>query len=319
MAKFARNATAKGRLMPALLLLLSACASIPEAVRTLPDDVSVELAETPFFPQERYQCGPAALATSLVASGANAKIDDIVDAVYLPGRKGSLQLELVAAARRYDRLPYIVDGTLAAVQSELTAGRPVLVLQNLGVAAIPRWHYAVVVGIDAANSEVILRSGTDRRRVTPIDTFLRTWRRSDYWGLVLLRPEELPARPDRKRYFATITALEEIGRTEAAAVAWRTAASRWPGDRVALFGMANAEFSSGRMSVAEVAYRKLLDADPGFAAARNNLALLLAELGRFDEARTQIAAAQARNDDPEIARELQDTALQIERMVLRGR
>ena len=305
--------------MPALLLLLSGCASIPDAMRTLPDEASVELDETPFFPQSRYQCGPAALTTTLVASGANAERDDLVDAVYLPGRKGSLQLELVAAARRYDRLPYIVDGTLAAIQAELVAGRPVLVMQNLGVAAIPRWHYAVIIGIDAKDDVVILRSGTVRRRVTSIDTFLRTWRRGDYWGLVLLRPEELPARPDRKRYFATIAALEEIGRTEAAAAAWRVAAKRWPENRIALFGIANTEFANGRMSAAEDAYRKLLDVDPGFIAARNNFALVLAEQGRLDEARTEIAVAQKTNDDPAIARELQDTASQIERMALSDR
>ena len=305
--------------MPALLLLLSGCASIPEAVRTLPDDAAIELEETPFFSQSRYQCGPAALATTLVASGANAELDELVDAVYLPGRQGSLQLELVAAARRYDRLPYIVDGTLAAIQAELMAGRPVLVMQNLGVAAIPRWHYAVVIGIDAANDAVVLRSGTDRRRVTSINTFLRTWRRSNYWGLVLLRPEELPARPDRKRYFATIAALEETGRIEAAAAAWRAAAKRWPGNRIALFGMANAEYANGRMSVAQDTYLKLLTVDPGFIAARNNLALVLAELGQFDEARAEIAAAQKMNADPAIVRELQDTASQIESMAISGR
>ena len=50
--------------MPALLLLLAGCASIPESVRELPAaDAVLELEQTPFFPQQRFQCGPAALAT----------------------------------------------------------------------------------------------------------------------------------------------------------------------------------------------------------------------------------------------------------------
>ena len=134
-------------------------------MRTIPDDAAIELEETPFFSQTRYQCGPAALATTLVASGANAELDELVDAVYLPGRQGSLQLEMLAATRSAGRLPYVVNKTLSALLEELDAGRPVIVLQNLGVRVIPRWHYAVVVGIDAGRDRVILRSGTERRRV----------------------------------------------------------------------------------------------------------------------------------------------------------
>lgn len=310
----ARKSTIKSRLTPALLLLLGGCASIPDAVRQLPDDTPIELDGTPFFPQERYECGPAALTTSLVASGADARLDDIVDAVFVPGRKGSLQLELVAAARRYGRLPYVIDGTLAAIRSELGEGRPVLVLQNLGVAAAPRWHYAVVVGIDVENEHVVLRSGTERRRVTPIMTFLRTWRRADYWGLVLLRPEETPVIVDRARYFSTITALEETGRHDVAGTAWRTALARWPMDRVALFGLANAEFGRGALQAAEAAYRQLLDIDATHIAARNNLAWTLAEQGRFEEAGREIGEALQRNGDAALETELLDTASRIRQM-----
>lgn len=305
--------------MPALFLLLTGCASIPDDVRRLPNEVSIELDGTPFYPQERFQCGPAALTTTLVSSGAEARLDDIVDAVFLPGREGSLQLELVAAARRYDRLPYVIDGTLAALQAELEAGRPVLVLQNLGVAALPRWHYAVVVGIDVERNDVVLRSGTERRRTTPIMTFLRTWRRGDYWGLVLLRPGELPAVVDRPRYFSAVAALDETGRHDAAARAWRAAVMRWPTDRIALFGLANAEFGRGNPREAEAGYRALLDLDGEHVAARNNLAWVLAEQGRFEDARREITEALRLNDDAAFEDELRDTELQIQRMAEEAR
>lgn len=314
MADEARKAVNKSRLMPALLLLLSGCASIPQNVRELPDDATIELDSTPFFPQERYQCGPAALTTVLVKSGARADLDRIVDEVYLPGREGSLQVELVAASRRYDRIPYVIDGTLRALHAELQAGRPVLVLQNLGVAAVPRWHYAVVAGIDVDAGNIILRSGTDRRRATPIMTFLRTWRRGDYWGFVVLRPEELPAVVDRERYLAAVSALEETGRTSAAATAWRTATSRWPGDRVVQFGLANAEFAFGRLEAAEAGYRALLATDAGFIAARNNLALVLADQGRLEEARQEIAEALRLNESEVLEGELRDSASRIRQM-----
>lgn len=309
-----RTASSWGRLLPALSFLVAGCAAIPDAVRDLPDGASVELDDTPFYPQERYQCGPAALATVLDASGAEVALDAVVDAVYLPGREGSLQIEIIAAARRHGRVPYVIEGTLASVLAEIEAGRPVLVLQNLGVKVIPRWHYAVIVGVDAPNREVVLRSGTDRRRITRMETFLRTWRRGDYWGIVALRPDELPALADRGRYFEAIAALEETGETESAAIAWRTAAARWPDDTTALFGVANTDVALGRLGEAEAGYRRLLATDETLTVARNNLALVLAEQGKYDEAAAEIDAAIRFNADPSLGAILEDTAAEILRM-----
>jgi tetratricopeptide (TPR) repeat protein len=310
----ARRVLRKSRLVPALFVLTSGCASIPPSVSDLPDAAqTVELEATPFYPQERYQCGPAALATVLVASGAAVTLDDIVNKVYLPGRQGSLQFELLAAARTEGRLPYPVDGTLSTIWQELEAGRPVLVLQNLGVSAIPRWHYAVVVGIDTENDEVVLRSGTDERRVTPTRAFLHTWRRGGYWGLVALKPGELPAAVDRARYFEAVAALEEAGRAEAATAAWGAALSQWPGDTVALFGLANANLALRNFAAAEDAYRTLLDRDSSLLAARNNLALALAEQGEFDAALQEISVALSENRDAAVDKELRDTEATIRR------
>ena len=75
--------------MPALLLLLAGCASVPPTASDPgADGVSLELTATPFYPQERYQCGPAALTTILDASGADVSLDEIVRKVYLPRRPG---------------------------------------------------------------------------------------------------------------------------------------------------------------------------------------------------------------------------------------
>jgi hypothetical protein len=60
-------------------------------------------------------------------------------------------------------IPYVLEPEVTALAAELAAGRPVLVLQNLGLERAPVWHYAVVDGID--QGDVILRSGTQQRRV----------------------------------------------------------------------------------------------------------------------------------------------------------
>src|SRR5690606_31071454 len=131
-------------LCAAAIVALSACATRPSELAApanahLPE--RVELAHVPFFPQEDYQCGPAALATVLSASGVDVTADALTRQVYLPGRRGSLQTELVAATRRHGRLPYRLEGGLPALLAQVDAGHPVVVLQNLGFKRWPRWHY----------------------------------------------------------------------------------------------------------------------------------------------------------------------------------
>jgi len=299
-------------LVAGLLLSLAGCAGIPDAVRELPDAaLPVELVDVPFHAQDRYQCGPAALTTVLEASGADVALEEIVGKVYIPDRHGSLQLEMLAATRTSGRLPYVVDQSLAALLAELDSGRPVVVLQNLGVALIPRWHYAVVVGIDEQHDRVVLRSGTEPRRETPIKLFLRTWSRSDFWGFVALQPGELPAGVDRQRYFEAAVGLEQAGQPAGAALAWQAAVSEWPGNTTALFGLGNARLALADFAGAEQAYRQLLVVDPALAVARNNLALALAGQRRIDDALAEIEQALSLNDDPDLDRVLIDTQTEI--------
>lgn len=244
----------------------------------------LELTGTPFFPQERYQCGPAALATVLSASGVAVTPEALVDQVYVPGRQGSLQAELIASARRHGRIPYRLPGTQAALAAELGAGRPVLVLQNLGVELIPRWHYAVVIGLDPAEDAYVLRSGTERRRVTGRSLFLRTWARSDNWGLVMLGPGELPATDDPAGYLRALAAVEATGDLALAQTGYRAALDRWPDSRLARLGLGNIALSEGRPEEAAGHYRTILAAEPADLVALNNLAEALGRAGRPAEA-----------------------------------
>ena len=190
-------------LLGVLLCLLSGCASFqPMETAPLPDHLPVrhELTAVPFFPQEEYQCGPAALAMAISWSGLAISPEDLVEEVYTPSRKGSLQSALIAAARRHGRLAYEISSRESFFH-EIAAGHPVLILQNLSVSWLPVWHYSVLIGYDAAREHVILRSGTASRKVMPFDVFENTWARSDYWGVVILQPTPLPALAKEKTYF----------------------------------------------------------------------------------------------------------------------
>lgn len=220
----------------------------------------------------------------LEEAGAQVTPDELVPLVWLPGRRGSLQPELLAASRRYGRIPYLIAPAFGALLAEVAAGRPVLVLQNLGIAAAPTWHYAVVVGFSPGEGEVILRSGEDPRRVTPAKLFMRTWERSERWGMLALEPGELPADDDAGRYLRAVAAMEATGHLAEAVVAYRAALSRWPHESLVYVGLGNSLLGLGRPAAAADEYRQALALAPGDVTALNNLANALVMLGRCGEA-----------------------------------
>ena len=288
--------------------VIAGCAADPFGAAVRPGiPTAVELVDTPFFPQQEFQCGPAALATVLVDSGVTIHPDELIPRVYLPQRQGSLQPELLAAMRHYDRIPYVIPPEFPALLAEVSQGRPVLVLQNLGVKAFPAWHYAVVIGYARERGEVVLRSGTDERRVTPADTFANTWRRGGNWGIVALQPGELPATDDSDGYLRALAAAESAGRPDLAEPSYRAAAKRWPDSSLAWLGLGNSAYARGEQVAAERLYRHALEIDSGNAAALNNLASTIAEQGRCDEAQQLLTAAMAL---PDLHVQMSDVLLQ---------
>ncbi len=244
----------------------------------------VELSAVPFFPQEDFQCGPAALATVLNWSGAAVTPEALAPRVYLPERQGSLQVELLAATRRAGRIPYLIQPKLETLLAEVRAGNPVLVLQNLGLSWYTKWHYAVVVGYDLRQDVVILRSGRERRHLVPFKLFERTWRRSDYWAMVALLPDRLPASAEEMPYLRAVAGLERLQRWQEVKVAYTSALTRWPDSAAARMGLGNSLYAMKDLSGAEQAYRQVTLANPTLAPAFNNLAQVLAEQGRLQEA-----------------------------------
>jgi tetratricopeptide (TPR) repeat protein len=271
-------------------LLLGGCASIAPQTYALktsrPSGLPprTELTEVPFFPQEDYQCGPAALATVLNAAGVSITPETLTEQVYLPARKGSLQVEMLAAARRNGMLAYELAPALADVLAEVVAGNPVIVLEDFGVSFYPLWHYAVVVGYDLDAGEIVVRSGLRRRQTVPFALFERVWRHADYWALLVVPPSRLPATATEPRYLASALALEKSGELRAAKRAYATLLTRWPESLPGRMGLGNTAYALGEIREAEQAFRQVALDHRQFAPAFNNLAQALADQGRFSEA-----------------------------------
>ena len=288
----------RGRFRETVFLLLAGalggCVHQPLLSEKLPADFDRSvwvLEDIPFFPQADYQCGPAALASLLNASGVNTLPDALAPKVYIPAKSGSLQVELLAAARRVGRMPYVIDPDLSSLLAELVTGRPVLVLQNLGWQRFPVWHYAVVVGFDAVGEELIVHSGRTERLRISARKFVRTWRLGGYWGLVVLNAGEFPNDADPQRYLEAASAMERHANTALVETFFAEALRRWPDNTLAKLGLANSYLTQGRGLQAEHLYRELLNANPGYVAARNNLAQSLMQRGCTAAARTELQRA----------------------------
>lgn len=277
-----------------MVFLLSACAQRAPVIKGElgdPGGPGAELGGVPFFPQEDYQCGPAALATVLGHAGVRTTPGELAPQVYLPVRRGSLQVELMGATRRHGRIPYPIAPTLQALLGELDDGRPVLVLQDLGPRGYPVWHYSVVIGYLVEGDALVLRSGRTRRLEMDARTFLETWEPSGRWGMVALRPGRLPLRPEHDTYLRELAAFERVAGPEQALPAYESAVREWPGRVTPRFALARALHDMGRLNDAEVGYRELLARTPGHVPTLNNLALLLAERGCRDEALATLNSA----------------------------
>ncbi len=271
----------------ALFVLAAAGCAAPQTSRLIEAPGALppraEIAEVPFFAQERYYCGPAALAMVLAWSGLQVTQEDLVAQVYTPGKEGTLAADILTATRRNGRLAVEV-GSLPDLLAEVAAGNPVLVFQNLAIEWWPQWHFAVAVGYDLPAGEVVLRSGLEARRVTDLSTFERTWARGDYWAMVALPPERLPASADKTIVLRAAAGLERVGHPGEAAIAYSTILGRWPHDFGALMGLGNARYALAEYSAAEAAFRRATAHAPDKPDAWNNLAYALVRQGRRNEA-----------------------------------
>ena len=141
----------------------------------------------------------------------------------------------------------------------------------------------MVVGYDIPRSEMILRSGVEKRQVLPMDTFEHTWARSNRWAVVVLPPGKLPVTVQREAALKSATALEKAKQNKAAQT-YAAVLEQWPTDLVALMGAGNTAYASKDLPAAEDYFRRGIQHHPDSGDAWNNLAQTLADQGRYQEA-----------------------------------
>lgn len=298
-----------GALCVALLLQSCTGARPYGTLDALPVAATVELEDTPFYPQEAYQCGPAALATVIGQTGVEVSPEVLQPLVYLPGREGSLQADMLATPARYGLLAVQIEPSVQALLELVSSRYPVLVLQNLGLESVPIWHYAVVIGYNLEKRQIYLRSGAERRLSNSFGRFEKTWARTDHWAMVVVQPGEVPPAVTPIAYLQAANVLERLQRYQLARQAYQAAANHWPDNAMAWAGAGNSAFALGAFAAADKDYRQALALDPDNVLLMNNLAATLGEQGCRVEALEVIDCALPA--EPTATRVLEETAREI--------
>ena len=271
-------------------LILSGCFSTPQTRNIVQNNFDlpkiVEHTQTTFYPQKRFQCGPASLATALDSIHHHHPLSNVVKRVYLPGRKGSLKSDLLSATRRYGLVAYKLKPELTDLLTELADGKVVIVFQNLGIKLIPRWHYAVAIGYNLKNKTIILRSGKHKRRITRLKLFERTWKRSKYWAIVVTPANKIPKTATALRWLSALALFEKHSpTTHKVVIAYDAAISRWPNNTLLHLATANFAFNHKRYRKANRHYHMAVRLDPTNGDAWNNIANLMLKQKQFGKAK----------------------------------
>jgi len=143
--------------------------------------------DVPFFPQEEFQCGPAVLASVLNFRGYRVSPEEIAEAIYLSNLKGTLKMDMLQFAKRYERRGGItvseVRGDLELIRRDISSGYPLIVFVDLGFWNFRKGHYMLIVGYDDSKGGVVTYSGREKDKFISYNRFMRIWERGGYWAL----------------------------------------------------------------------------------------------------------------------------------------
>ncbi|MGM0564895.1 MAG: PA2778 family cysteine peptidase [Pseudomonadota bacterium] len=267
----------------------------------------MQLEVTHYQPSTPYHCAPASVSALLDFYDLPADPDNVAARVFTPGREGALQLDVRAYVRAQGLLPFPLPPDIDSLRSELAAGRPVLLLQNLGFDWWPQWHYALAVGYDDPAREVILHSGENANYRLSYATFERTWARAQHWAVLALPPGELPLEIGGEKALHTTLDALALNQLRQPVTALAALAERWPEQGLAWFALGNALHQRGDSLAASQAMERAIDAGQG-ASAWNNLAWLAHERGCRREAQSLLACGMERYPDNRV---LQNSAREL--------
>ncbi len=257
-----------------------------------------------FIRQEPNRCGSAALSEVLTHWGAErASEEQLAAEVYSRSLKGSLNIDLAAAAGRRGMVTREGASTLSELRTLLAAGCPAVVMINVGPYLLNRRHFLAMKGVDLERGYLMADNGRREDIVLRARPFRRDWRASKFWALYCWPASSAPKWASGAEDLRAGVILEERGSIPAARTAYRRAlgknASLWEAE----FNLGNVALGDSDLESAERRYRAALKLRPDESDVLNNLAwVLLQRRGNSEEAEKLARAAVKASASKSIAR-----------------
>jgi hypothetical protein len=206
-------------LVATCIAVLAGCGaqSLSPKLRSGPE--RVELSGVPFFAQNAYQSAPASLAALLTQQGDEVTPGMIEKELQLPQKEASLRDGLAMTARQHGLVVYPLGSRMDDLLEQVAAGNPVLVHLREGFGWMPSWRYALLIGYDRKNRQVLLRHGHERRAVMSFGAFEAGWTEAGNWAVLVQAPNQLPAPVERARWLKAADELAAAGQVNAAKMA----------------------------------------------------------------------------------------------------
>ena len=228
-------------------------------------------------------CGAGSLSTVLQHYGDPTTFD-AWDASLPKTRGGVLTIDLLVAARQKGFDAQLVTGTPAIVEDELHAGRPLILM--LKVIESPGqhydfYHYIVVDGLDPDRGLVRTQWGDRQGRWTSLARLEGPWSGGGH-AAILIKPRS--ANPQFDAALREAVALEDAGNYAGAAARYHDLLTAHPDALLLWTNLGNAEMQLHHNDEAEKAFRRALTIDATSRDALNNLAWLLLQESKLDEA-----------------------------------
>ncbi len=182
------------RLRPALCFLAALALAVSGCVPKLsiewsPMPEEVHLVEgVPGYEQDRYQCGPSALASVIGywrgrgLSSAQPDADTIGRDIYSKSAKGVLGIDLLFYAQDLGLDAIQTKGGIGELRKLIDDETPAIILVDYGAGPYQINHFMVAYGY--SKEGFVVHSGTGARHITEKE-LQRIWERAGYWTLAV--------------------------------------------------------------------------------------------------------------------------------------
>lgn len=138
----------------------------------------------PFYPQEMFQCGPAALAETFNFWGKNILPEEIARDIYSQGARGTLTMDMILYSEKKGFAARQYSGSVEDVRKNIDLGYPLILLVDYGFSIYQKNHYLVVLGY--TEDGLWVHSGREQEKFIPLKDFLGPWEKTTFWTLQVI-------------------------------------------------------------------------------------------------------------------------------------